>query len=206
VEAGQTAAAELLAAHPEITAVVCTSDILALGALRRRGARATVVGQPGDGDHGDGDHGDGDHGHGDHGHGDHGHGDHGHGDHGRGPVRLRCTATFESMDEAARELLRVAREGAAFPKRPKFILGPEGRGWLARAEAEFRRASGDNDPAEWEAAIQALSASYEKPRPADRTRKLTAPSRMLTSVPSLMASSVVAGAQLPQPLGHQRSL
>jgi DNA-binding LacI/PurR family transcriptional regulator len=34
VEAGQTAAAELLAAHPEITAVVCTSDILALGALR----------------------------------------------------------------------------------------------------------------------------------------------------------------------------
>ena len=30
----QTAAAELLAAHPEITAVVCTSDILALGALR----------------------------------------------------------------------------------------------------------------------------------------------------------------------------
>jgi DNA-binding LacI/PurR family transcriptional regulator len=34
VEAGQTAAAELLAAHPEVTAVVCTSDILALGALR----------------------------------------------------------------------------------------------------------------------------------------------------------------------------
>jgi DNA-binding LacI/PurR family transcriptional regulator len=34
VEAGQSAAAELLAAHPEITAVVCTSDILALGALR----------------------------------------------------------------------------------------------------------------------------------------------------------------------------
>ena len=31
---------------------------------------------------------------------------------------------------AAEALLRIAREGAAFPKRPKFILGPEGRGWL----------------------------------------------------------------------------
>ena len=34
VEAGQSAAAELLAAHPEVTAIACTSDILALGALR----------------------------------------------------------------------------------------------------------------------------------------------------------------------------
>jgi DNA-binding LacI/PurR family transcriptional regulator len=34
VEAGQSAAAELLAGHPDLTAVVCTSDILALGALR----------------------------------------------------------------------------------------------------------------------------------------------------------------------------
>src|SRR5262249_35072555 len=62
--------------------------------------------------------------------------------------------------EAARELLRVAREGAAFPKRPKFTLGPEGRGWLARAEAEFRRASGDNDPAEWETAIAEFGPVY----------------------------------------------
>ena len=34
VDAGQTAAAELLAAHPDLTAIVCTSDVLALGALR----------------------------------------------------------------------------------------------------------------------------------------------------------------------------
>jgi DNA-binding NarL/FixJ family response regulator len=61
---------------------------------------------------------------------------------------------------AARELLAVAREGAAFPKRPMFILGPEGRGWLARGEAEFRRASGDNDPAEWQAAIDAFGPAY----------------------------------------------
>ena len=48
---------------------------------------------------------------------------------------------------AAGELLQIAREGAAFPKRPKFILGPEGRGWLARAEAEYRRAERRQRPA-----------------------------------------------------------
>jgi DNA-binding LacI/PurR family transcriptional regulator len=34
-EAGASGAAELLAAHPEITALVCTSDVLAIGALQR---------------------------------------------------------------------------------------------------------------------------------------------------------------------------
>ncbi len=61
---------------------------------------------------------------------------------------------------AAAELLRVAREGAAFPKRPKFILGPEGRGWLARAEAEYRRAVGDNDPQAWQAVLDAFGPAY----------------------------------------------
>ena len=73
---------------------------------------------------------------------------------------LQCGFCTPGMVMAARELLRVAREGAAFPKRPKFILGPEGRGWLARAEAEFRRASGDNDPAEWETAITEFGPVY----------------------------------------------
>jgi DNA-binding NarL/FixJ family response regulator len=61
---------------------------------------------------------------------------------------------------AAGELLQIAREGAAFPKRPKFILGPEGRGWLARAEAEYRRASGDNDPEAWQAVLDAFGPGY----------------------------------------------
>jgi DNA-binding NarL/FixJ family response regulator len=61
---------------------------------------------------------------------------------------------------AAAELLQIAREGAAFPKRPKFILGPEGRGWLARAEAEYRRASGDNDPEAWRAVLDAFGPAY----------------------------------------------
>jgi DNA-binding LacI/PurR family transcriptional regulator len=43
VEAGQSAAAELLAAHPDLTAVVCTSDILALGALRHAAEHGLTV-------------------------------------------------------------------------------------------------------------------------------------------------------------------
>ncbi len=61
---------------------------------------------------------------------------------------------------AAGELLRIARAGAAFVKRPKFILGPEGRGWLARAEAEYRRACGDNDPQAWRAVIDEFGPAY----------------------------------------------
>ena len=61
---------------------------------------------------------------------------------------------------AAGELLRIAREGAAFPKRPKFILGPEGRGWLARAEAEYQRAAGANDPRAWQAVLDAFGPVY----------------------------------------------
>jgi len=68
--------------------------------------------------------------------------------------------SFRAELAAAGELLRVAREGAAFPKRPKFILGPEGRGWLARAEAEYRRASGDNDPQAWQAVLGEFGPDY----------------------------------------------
>jgi DNA-binding CsgD family transcriptional regulator len=61
---------------------------------------------------------------------------------------------------AAAELRQIAREGAAFQKRPKFILGPEGRGWLARAEAEYRRASGENDPQAWQAVLEEFGPAY----------------------------------------------
>jgi DNA-binding CsgD family transcriptional regulator len=68
-------------------------------------------------------------------------------------------AVAAELAEAAK-LREVAREGAAFPKRPKFILGPEGRGWLARAEAEYRRAGGDNDPAAWQAVLDEFGPAY----------------------------------------------
>jgi DNA-binding NarL/FixJ family response regulator len=78
-------------------------------------------------------------------------------------VQARATGDDQAADAevtAAAELLRIAREGAAFPKRPKFILGPEGRGWLARAEAEYRRATADNNPQAWQAALDAFGPAY----------------------------------------------
>jgi DNA-binding NarL/FixJ family response regulator len=78
-------------------------------------------------------------------------------------AQARATGDDETASAelaAARELLQVAREGAVFPKRPKAILGPEGRGWLARAEAEYRRACGDNDPEAWQAVLEAFGSAY----------------------------------------------
>jgi len=62
--------------------------------------------------------------------------------------------------EAARSLLAVAREGAANPRNPEFTLGVDGRGWLARAEADWRRAIGDNDPAAWQAVVDTFGAGF----------------------------------------------
>ena len=61
---------------------------------------------------------------------------------------------------AAGALLEVARAGAAFPYRPHFVLGPEGRGWLARGEAEWLRASGANDPAAWRTALEEFGPPF----------------------------------------------
>jgi DNA-binding CsgD family transcriptional regulator len=78
-------------------------------------------------------------------------------------VQARATGDDQAASAeqaAAGELLGIAREGAAFPRRPKFILGPEGRGWLARAEAEYRRAAGENDPQAWQAVLDAFGPAY----------------------------------------------
>jgi DNA-binding CsgD family transcriptional regulator len=69
---------------------------------------------------------------------------------------------------AARELIELARVGAVYPYRPKFELGREGKGWLARAEAEWRRAQGDNDPPAWEAVLEEFGPAY--PYETARTR------------------------------------
>ncbi len=61
--------------------------------------------------------------------------------------------------ERARSLVEVAREGAT-AWRPRFRLGVDGRGWLARAEAEWRRAQGDNDPAHWEAVVGEFAPAF----------------------------------------------
>jgi DNA-binding CsgD family transcriptional regulator len=60
----------------------------------------------------------------------------------------------------ARELLDLAREGARFLARPKTVLGPEGRGWLARAEAEYLRACGQNSPQAWQNVLATFGPGY----------------------------------------------
>jgi DNA-binding NarL/FixJ family response regulator/tetratricopeptide (TPR) repeat protein len=61
---------------------------------------------------------------------------------------------------AAAALLDLAREGARYPARPKAVLGPEGRGWLARCHAEYERARGANSPAAWEEVLAAFGPGY----------------------------------------------
>ncbi|HXW43248.1 MAG TPA: AAA family ATPase [Streptosporangiaceae bacterium] len=56
----------------------------------------------------------------------------------------------------ASPLVEAARSGAARKK----ALGVEGRGWLARAEAEWRRATDANDPANWQAVVTAFGADF----------------------------------------------
>jgi len=60
----------------------------------------------------------------------------------------------------ADRLLTIARQGAAHPAMPGFALGVDGRGWMARAEAEWRRAKGDNDPAAWQAVVDAFGEGF----------------------------------------------
>ncbi|HTI33142.1 MAG TPA: helix-turn-helix transcriptional regulator [Miltoncostaea sp.] len=76
-------------------------------------------------------------------------------------ARSAGNTTAVAAEEAAGALLvEVAREGARFPARPKAVLGPEGQGWLARAEAEYQRLIGRNDPAAWEKTLAAFGPGY----------------------------------------------
>jgi DNA-binding CsgD family transcriptional regulator len=62
--------------------------------------------------------------------------------------------------EKADELVAVARAGAAYCRMPGFALGVDGRGWLARAEAEWGRAKGGNDPQAWRAVVDAFGPGF----------------------------------------------
>jgi DNA-binding CsgD family transcriptional regulator len=63
-------------------------------------------------------------------------------------------------EAAALELLDLAREGARWPERPKTVLGIEGRGWLAKAEAEYQRACGQNSPDAWQRVLDTFGPGY----------------------------------------------
>jgi DNA-binding CsgD family transcriptional regulator len=78
-------------------------------------------------------------------------------------AQLRATGHASGADAeaaAGAALLAVAREGASYPARPKATLGPEGRGWLARCEAEFARLTGTNSPAAWERVLAEFGPGY----------------------------------------------
>jgi DNA-binding CsgD family transcriptional regulator len=70
------------------------------------------------------------------------------------------TAAVAAEEAAGALLLDTAREGARHPARPKSVLGPEGRGWLARAEAEYQRLIGENTPAGWEQTLAEFGPAY----------------------------------------------
>ncbi len=83
-----------------------------------------------------------------------------HGDRARQARAAGDTRAAEAEAGAARRLIEAAREGAAYPARPRFVLGVEGRGWLARAEAEWARLRGDNDPRLWQPVVAEFSPAF----------------------------------------------
>jgi DNA-binding CsgD family transcriptional regulator len=74
---------------------------------------------------------------------------------------LRATGDAAAAEAAAgAALLGVAADGATFPSRPQAVLGPEGRGWLARCEAEYARLTGANSPGLWERVLAEFGPGY----------------------------------------------
>ncbi len=64
----------------------------------------------------------------------------------------------DGLVAVAETLAAAARRGAS--RRRKAGLGVDGRGWLARAEAELRRAAGDNDPEYWRAVTDTFGPDF----------------------------------------------
>src|SRR5580693_970499 len=76
---------------------------------------------------------------------------------GRSPAAIRVAAVALS---ARADRASAARRAARYPARPKSVLGPEGRGWLARAEAEYRRLIDLNAPVGWEKTLAEFGPGY----------------------------------------------
>jgi DNA-binding CsgD family transcriptional regulator len=66
----------------------------------------------------------------------------------------------DALVAEAASLTEIARSGVSSKRRAAAGLGVEGRGWLARAEAELRRAADDNDPANWQAVVEAFGPAF----------------------------------------------
>ena len=76
-------------------------------------------------------------------------------------ARLRGdSAQVESVVARGRELIEHARTTAERGRPRSSTLGPEGRGWLAQAEAEWSRLDGRPDPDGWRAALAEFGYGY----------------------------------------------
>jgi DNA-binding CsgD family transcriptional regulator len=65
-------------------------------------------------------------------------------------------AAADAIVADAASLVEAARDGAD----SRAAVGVDGRGWLARAEAEWQRAAGDNDPGHWQAVVDAFGPAF----------------------------------------------
>jgi DNA-binding CsgD family transcriptional regulator len=66
----------------------------------------------------------------------------------------------DTLIAEARELAEIARQGVDSKRRSAAAIGVDGRGWLARAEAELRRAADDNAPETWQAVVDTFGPGF----------------------------------------------
>jgi DNA-binding CsgD family transcriptional regulator len=66
----------------------------------------------------------------------------------------------DALVAEAADLAEIARQGLDTKRRAAAAIGVDGRGWLARAEAELRRAADDNAPANWRTVVDTFSAGF----------------------------------------------
>jgi DNA-binding CsgD family transcriptional regulator len=66
----------------------------------------------------------------------------------------------QALIAEAESLTELARSGVGSKWKAAEALGVDGRGWLARAEAELRRAADDNDPQNWRVAIDTFGPAF----------------------------------------------
>ncbi|WP_084962237.1 helix-turn-helix transcriptional regulator [Thermoactinospora rubra] len=82
-----------------------------------------------------------------------------------GVVRIAATglaalADLGTADDADDFLARARHAFTTGPTGQPITMGPEGRAWMLRAEAEWERAHGRYDPGKWRSAVQAFDYGF----------------------------------------------
>ena len=66
----------------------------------------------------------------------------------------------DALVAEAAVLADIARRGLNSQRRAAAAIGVDGRGWLARAEAELKRAADDNSPDNWRAVVETFGSGF----------------------------------------------